>query len=547
MEWFEDSSSQEFKLGLDKVFRGEVESIALKVPTDEPAEIGIHHRIDTRRTMEAKKMLIYFHKDMMKLKTLFYESNKKGYSFPVYEIVFCIRFYPTLGIMKYIKTFRKKNQPHLWNNCVYSRTLWNKFSAMPVVQRYLKYFDYPHKDAWKNIIPTFGGFGFSDMDKLKRCWRQPTAKAILREAGLPATKGMVRTLNKRIVQAQDDAVDNGYDNPAPMLQYALTMWKLTREINITREVLRDDVYLDDNIDIRTARKLFIRKGDKKSAMRFGRQLMERRWNSYVGDSIRLYKDIIKKTGGVPVLKGHNIKQIHDTLAYLSAQIKDKQHNIPVEYNDRADVINGHEFNVGDRLMRLELPYCPNDLVTYGNKLKHCVGGLGYRNACGEGKTLFVCVVDVETNRLMYVVSVEKQNVQQFKGYTNCYPSKLEYKTVIDLLFEYELISKSKFNDWENPSLHGRLEDRARKLNLDVAETPDVVASYDNDDCTVITDADIFDPLFGLPPLPVADGHEAPGEDAADEYIRTGEDGNGNVAFARPDIVQEHHMDDTVPF
>ena len=527
MEFFMDIKDPGFKLELDKVFRGEIDCVGLKVPTAKKneMEISLNFQVDTRRTMEANYMLMYFMKDMIKMKTLFFESNQRGYIYPVFEIAFCVRFYPTLGIMKYIKTHRRKNQSLHWNNCVYSKMLWDRLGEMDTVKRYLKYFDHPYPDnAWKNIIPTFTDFGFDQYDKSKKYWRQPTVKAILKDAGLPTSKGMIKVLNYRIGIAEKEDVI-GFHQVLPQLRPAKIMWSLTHNIDMTKEALLSDWRVGDDIDIKTARKLFIKKGDPKSVVRLARSLMGTNGAYLIPDSVRLYKGIVKKTGEAPDVSG-SFKEIHDKLAYLSGQIRDAKYNTALEHKDPLKAINGHRFKVGDTNYEFLLPNCPNDLGTWGNILSHCVGGSHYKEAIANNEMWLIGVVNVDTNKLVYVIQVRRGDVDQFKGWCNCYPSKAEYKTIIDLFFEFKLLSKKRFTDGENPSFGERLLDRAKKLNLNEIELPDVpVHNYPE----YPDDVDIFDPGEGMPPLPVdtvagnivVDDHDTFNEDLRDfDYDHT---------------------------
>ena len=533
MEFFSDIKDPSFKLELDKVFRGELEAVGLKVRTNDKSGdvLKLNHTVDARRTIEANVMNMYFEKSMIKMKTMFWESNQKGYIYPVFEINFCIRFFPELGIMKYVKSHRRKNSKLGWANCVYSKLLWDRLGCMDTVKRYLKYFDHPYvDDAWKNIIPGFTDYGFLPDDKMKKCWRQPTAKGVLGAAGLPTTKGMIRALNHRVVLAQDDEIP-GLEAPCvPQLRATKVMWSLTGNVDMAREVLLNGVRIAEDMDIRTTRKLFIKKSDPKSAVRLGRRLMGLTGVHHVTDSVRLYKGIIKKTGKAPEIKG-SIKEIHDRLSYLSGQIRDAVYNKPVKHKSPVKEINGHKFKVGDRNIKFLLPHCPNDLVAWGNILSHCVGGTHYRDAIAAGEQWLIGVVDADADKLLYVVSIRRGDVDQFKGWCNCYPSKAEYNTIIDLFFEFELISKRRFTDMENPSFGSRLEDRAKKLNLHAAETPEVLSPRGDGVQLLIeeypADVDVFDPGEGFPPLP-------------------DDDGNGNIAISRPDMDFEHDHPDADP-
>lgn len=153
------------------------------------------------------------------------------------------------------------------------------------------------------------------------------------------------------------------------------------------------------------------------------------WEYVITDTIRMYNDIRAHITTIPKDIEKDWVKFHDWLTIEQRKIATKA--LPINYSEKELVIDSA--TVDD--LEIELPKDTHKLIEWGQELSHCVGGYGRMAADKRCNILGV----KKAGEIKYCIEINENNMVQFRGKHNCDPEPEDYKKVVNLLKEKQII------------------------------------------------------------------------------------------------------------
>lgn len=482
MKTFESIEDKGFDLALDKVFMGYDEAVCLSDREEVIRQETAHREKypEDWRYRSNTRDVVFFQKDMIKIKTHYLDVNRRDQRYVHHTDTHCIRFFPTLGMLKYVDQ-ANKNTARFWLNKTYVRHFWESMlnfeGNLKVLYRYLRYFGYSHlEEPFRNVVPMASGKAtVNPYCPMKYAWRQPTFRMVLKAARLPVCRSMVSILAKGVHSAQEGKAAQAHMNDYatfPALAGAASIWSITHDLDLTREALSKNIEFNYRGKLRFIKKYLLQGGNKNIAKNLARELIDNGNPWMIDDTVTAYKDLIKLTGEAPIIVSTKLRDIHDELAKLSAKVTNSEWEKELEYRDNLKAIDKLKFTIEEtgQELKLRLPTCANELLDWGSnkQLNHCIDGMGYRRKLHQGEIDIIGVY--EHNKLKYAITIQISNgeIEQFKGYSNCYPTIPEYDAIVNKLAVYGIIELRGFKHYEDPRKH-----KSRRHGANYGPAPEV--------------------------------------------------------------------------
>lgn len=151
------------------------------------------------------------------------------------------------------------------------------------------------------------------------------------------------------------------------------------------------------------------------------------------DTLNTYKTIKNEITIPPEIAKQGWQKLHDWITLESIKLRDKPREII--YKEKWAKIDG--VVIGDFV--IILPKVTTDLITLGQKLNMCVGGVSYQNFAVENRGLILEIR--KENEPIYCMSVQNGQIDQFRAKYNENPSEEDWKIIVDGLVKANILGK----------------------------------------------------------------------------------------------------------
>jgi hypothetical protein len=271
-------------------------------------------------------------------------------------------------------------------------------------------------------IPSFN-------DRFKSAWRGDTIKDVLKKAGLPSSKNIIKAFLVLMEITKERTKEHYMPNGTlPDLTFLNFIWTVIKNRNKFEECLlkfRPSISIDKAAKLNKVMfKKFYSNLDKNQKIKF--------CDSLIGNAIMLLPDAITMINQTNVdintieIKNKTIEGIHDTVDIIRKEQTSKERSF---YKTLKLTRLPYLHNVDlSRDLRLEYPEDRSVLEYYGDHHHNCVGS--YFDKVIKGKSIILGVYKKDKHVYTAEVDVQCKRVIQLRGFGNSDPLA-EDKHVID--------------------------------------------------------------------------------------------------------------------
>lgn len=297
-------------------------------------------------------------------------------------------------------------------------------------------------------MPELDGKSMCPGDGLKKAWREDTPKGVLKAAGLPTSKSMVKAMI---------AVIGRHHNELPNLSLIKMLYYISgNNVDVARAALLATCHVPfERPDIRLANcsiamKALVSNFSKRERMDFINEVIDaarvrppeeidlrNRYHStpgYVADIISMAKTVYKEHKAIP-MPVRGMVRVHDELAVLESAIRNPELNNSIKYDKEVKAVDNAVLAGNSRIA---LPRTGTEIHSAGQQLHNCLAGYAPRAQRGDLMILFVKDFD---GKLTGAMEIRNKKLIQLGGFANKVMDPFVSNAVWTTLHQAKIISE----------------------------------------------------------------------------------------------------------